>query len=172
MRVSSKQIQNLSLAEQHVLNAEAYLYSSKLICQSMIDNLDFNTYSLACSCMFNARLAVELFLKAALIEKRDNIKLTHVIEELRDEYRRVYPDSRYSWDVPFCLEVYGYKEEDIPSVIKKSVKKHPQDQMLRYPMGRDRKEWGVYSTFSAKEFIVELNKIENDFNRLKYEIFS
>jgi HEPN domain len=173
MPVYSFDIDNLSIPERHLNYSEAYLYSSKILCENLIRKPEQETYSKGCACMFNARLSVELFLKAALLKKDPNIKFHHVIDKLAILFKQHYPEKEFEWDVPFTIIVSGVdNDEKKAKMIKRHTNKQPQDQIYRYPIGKNKEPWDGVEQFSASAFISFVNEIENDMNRLKRAIYS
>ncbi len=45
-----------------------------------------------------------------------------MIEVLAKEYERLYPDNKYHWNIPFCVEVLGYDPAEAEIRKKKMLK--------------------------------------------------
>jgi hypothetical protein len=116
-----------------------YLEVAKILCDHLIKNPEIETYALGSACMFNARLAVELFLKAAILRKDMNARLHHILEELGEEYKAAYPGNDFYWDIPFTVQVIGYEGVEKEQIIKNHTKESPLDQALRYPTNKHKK---------------------------------
>ncbi|GGK78002.1 hypothetical protein GCM10007941_30110 [Amphritea balenae] len=173
MPVNSWDSDHLDIPERHLKFSEAYLHSARVLCENLVRLPASETFETGCACLFNARLAVELFLKAALLKKDPNIRLHHVIEELRDEYNKHYPESEFFWDIPFTVEILGARSQEEKEVMhREHLKSYPQDQVLRYPMNRQREPWEAAAQFSAPAFLINLDTIEADFQRIRGVIFN
>ena len=173
MFVYSNEVNDLPISESYLEYSDAYLFSAITICNALIENPDQLTYTRGCACIFNARLSVELFLKAALIKKNPNNQSYHAIEKLGSLYKKNYPEPQYHWDIPFMVEVLGASsEEEKEQITAEHIKEMPHDQFLRYPTNKSGKPWKVADAFSARGFMEVLNVIQADMQRLKHAIFS
>lgn len=133
MPVSSRDNDHLSIPEKHLELSKAYLFAAKVVCKKQEKAPESETYEKRCACMFNARLSIELFLKAAILKKDSNIKLHHVIETLAEKYKQLYPAIKYEWEVPFTVEVLGVDDkEESDKIANEHLKEYPQDQIFRY----------------------------------------
>lgn len=97
MAVNSWDLDHMDIPARCLNYAAAYLEAAKVLCNHMIAAPEIETYALGSACMFNARLAVELFLKATILRKNKDASLHHVLEKLGIEYHLLYPESEYSW---------------------------------------------------------------------------
>ncbi len=171
MSAQSSELDALEMPEKFLEYATAYLESAIVLCDQLIKNPSDVTYARGNACMFNARLAVELFLKASLLKKDPNADLHHVIERLRHEYARNYTEPRFHWVVPFTAQVVGGEAENNGQIVKEHLKKNPPDQSLRYPMNKNREPWEGSGSFDAASFMRLLQTIKHDMGRLRPEIF-
>ena len=171
MSAHSSDLDVLEMPERFLEYAFAYLDSARVLCDQLIKNPSEVTYARGNACNFNARLAVELFLKASILKKDPNMDLHHVIEHLRDVYARQYVEPRFHWDVQFTTRVIGGEAAANERIVKEHLKKNPPDQRLRYPMNKRREPWEESGTFDASNFMLVIQAIERDMVRLKQEIF-
>lgn len=159
--------------EQFLAFSKAYLRAARVICRDLIENPDEHTYENGCACMFNARLSVELFLKATLFKANSSTQLSHDIDALFAQFKAAYVGDAYAWHPPFIVEVLGASSESEQlDWMKTHKKEYKQDQALRYPRSRDMQLWQHVVAFSATEFQNELNQLASDVARLESEIFS
>ena len=87
MSAHSSDLDAMKMPERFLEYAFAYLDSARVLCDQLIKKPGEVTYARGNACTFNARLAVELFLKASILKKYPSMKLHHLIE--RSEERRV-----------------------------------------------------------------------------------
>ena len=171
MSAQSSDLEALDVPERFLEYAFAYLESAKILCDHLVKNPSEETYARGNACSFNARLAVELFLKASILKKDPNLDLHHVIERLRDEYVRHYTEPRFHWNLQFTTRVIGGEAAANGQIVKEHLKKNPTDQRFRYPVNKQSEPWDGSGTFNASNFISTLQKIEQDMIRLRQEIF-
>jgi hypothetical protein len=81
--------------------ARSYLEASIYLCQGMVED-DFTAqYSSSRVVLHLARQALELFLKGAIFALSGKPpKLTHLVDQLYEEYRLLAPDSSYEFAIP------------------------------------------------------------------------
>jgi hypothetical protein len=117
--------------------------------------------------MFNARLAVELFLKGAIVLRDPSAKIIgHALEIHRNEYRRLFPEEEYRWNVPFTIQFIGGTDEERAEAQAKNLKERPLDQIFRYPVDNKGQAWDTLQNFSPNQFAEPLQKIAADLTRL------
>ena len=173
MGVNSWDSDNLTVPQKHLSLSEAYIQASIILCTELVKDPDTETYEKGCVVMFNARLGVELFLKAALLKINPGTKLHHDIDSLALEYSRLYPEDTFRWSIPFTSEKLGAKsKEELNESRKRLRQEYPQDQALRYPINKQKEEWAALSVFSAIEFMPIVMQVKSDVSRLKVAIFS
>jgi hypothetical protein len=153
--------------------SNAYLMAASVIVNHVINSPPINMDVAGSACMFNARLGVELFLKGAIVLKNPSARLTlHHLEYLRNEYRSLYSDPKYHWDVPFTVQFIGDSESE--SKREKDLEKHlrerPLDQVFRYPIDNKGRPWERVSGFQQIWFRDFIAQIISDVQRLKKEI--
>lgn len=156
-----------SISAQFLEFAEAYLLGASLVNNEMIADSARVSDALGSVVMFNARLAVELFLKGMIVAKRPDAKLHHVLEELDVAYKNLYPSGDFAWKVPFTVQVIGGNVNERRDIVSKAVKERPLDQVFRYPVNRIGEPWQIVENFSPERTMSQLEGIGNDFRRLR-----
>ena len=153
---------------QFALFADAYLDSAARLCKALkrsTRKLSYPRGAVVLSLTFHA---VELFLKAAILQKNLKGKLHHDIERLESTYRLLYPEGQFQLDVPFKTEFLGFQSEEIA---KKRLAL-PQDQLNRYPCNKSGRNWGGVFAFEAISFLPVIEQLQRDFERLRSLIFT
>ncbi len=163
----SWQIDNSKIPLQFVLFADAYLDSAIRLCRVLKRSTRKLSYPRGAVVLFLAFHAVELFLKAAILEKNPKEKLHHDIEQLEVTYRSYYPEKQFLFAVPFKTEFLGFQPEEI--IKKKPVL--PQDQLNRYPCDKKGRDWGGVFAFDPVSFLPVIEELQHDFKRLRNHIF-
>jgi hypothetical protein len=163
---------NMSVPQLAVERANAFLESAKILCRWLIDHPSEASYDRGCVCLGNARHAIELFLKAALLKRGASDIGEHDINNLAAIYAKYYPEPQFSWNVPFRTQVLGVDSDaEREAMIAKHNRDFPQDQIFRYPMTKRGKPWkGIVAGFRPSSFLALLAQAENDFARLQREI--
>jgi hypothetical protein len=166
--VGSWQIDTSSIPRQFFLFADAYLDSAARLCRVLKRSSRKISYPRGAVVLFLTSHAVELFLKAAILEKSPKEKLHHDVEQLDATYRVLYPEPQFVFAVPFKTEYLGFKPEEI--IEKKPG--IPQNQLNRYPSDRFGKNWGGLFAFDPISFLRVIEQLQCDFDRLQKYIFA
>lgn len=171
MYLGSWQSEHCDTPQKFIEYSKAFIAGSMLLCDKLIENPTESLYEKGCVVMYNAYHAIELFLKGAILYRSPRADLHHMIEVLAKEYERLYPDNKYHWNIPFCVEVLGYDPAEAEIGKKKMLKEIPQDQVFRYPVNKNKENWDGLFAFEPKSFSVLLKQVEADFERLEKLIF-
>jgi hypothetical protein len=166
--VGSWQIENSSMPLQFVLFADAYLDSAARLCKAFKRSTRKLSYPRGAVVLSLAFHALELFLKAAILQKNPKEKLHHDVERLESIYRLLYPGDQFQLDVPFKTEFLGFQPEEIA---KKRLA-FPQDQLNRYPCDKSGRNWGGVFAFEPISFLPVIEQLQRDFERLQRLIFT
>jgi hypothetical protein len=150
---------------QFLSYAEAYLDSACRLCRVLKRSTRKRSYPRSAVVLYLAFHSAELFLKAAILNKSPNDVLSHDIEQLSNRYRKLYPGNKFKFEIPFGTEYLGFEP---PEVLPTPP---PQDQTNRYPIDKKYKEWEGAFGFIPETFITTLEALQNDFGRIKNEIF-
>lgn len=166
------QISNLTMPCQFAAFADAYLDSAARLCKALKRSTRKTSYPRGAVVLFLVHHAVELFLKAAILQKSPNENLynNHNINHLEKLYCSLYPGKKYDFDVPFSKTVdLGLEPPEIP---KQKTSKSVLNQAYRYPIDNKGNEWHTIFSFDPVSFLPVIDRLQADFNRLQSEIFS
>jgi len=170
MKSTSKMVGNWELSRktipvQFLSFAEAYLDSACRLCKILKRSTRKRTYPRSAVVLYLAFHSVELFLKAAILNKSPNDDLGHDIKKLSNRYRNLYPGKKYNFEIPFGTEYLGFEPPD------KLPTPPPQDQTNRYPIDKKYKEWEGSFGFIPETFLITLEVLQRDFERIKRGIY-
>jgi hypothetical protein len=167
--IGSWEIDNLPMPIQFVAFADAYLDSAARLRKVLSRSTRKRSYPRGAVVLFLTYHAVELFLKAAILHKYPAEGLHHNVEHLHNRYRILYPGKRYELDIPFTTECLGFE----PSHIAEKKRMMPtQDKINRYPSNKKGESWDGIFGFEPDSFQLIIARLQNDFARLKSEIFT
>lgn len=153
--------------EQFLALSEAYLQAAEYVICREIDS-DTLPDAIASACMFNSRLAVELFLKGMIVSRSPSEKCnTHVLEKLREIYNRLFPDYDFRWDIPFTVQVAGGDACQRAEAAKLALAVRPLDQVFRYPTDNKGMEWDMVKNVSVHWMKKLLENIRLDMKRIR-----
>jgi hypothetical protein len=164
---------HLCMVDLYRVRSDGYLFVAIAACKALNDDSSQVTYSRCLACYFNARLSVELFLKALIIKNQgslDDDDATHHIEKLRDKAYGLYPELAAIWDVPFCTQILGC--DNTENAQKNFFKDYPLDQVLRYPVNKSGKVWSGYMKIEPNELSQSLIDIRSKMNQVSTRVFS
>ncbi len=179
--VHFSEIESLSASLQFLAFSEAYLYSAARLCSALAASPTESTYPRGAVILSLSFHGIELFLKAAILEKVPNEqfggKVGHDLEELGKRYANLYPGKKFSFEIPFRTEETDLVNPDpiVVEELKRSIAEHkratPADQLNRYPRDIEGKPWdGIYA-FEPNSFAAVITKAQQDVARLKELIF-
>ena len=157
----------MSISAKFLEFAGAYLQSASMVNDLMAGNPDRTSDAMGSVVMFNARLAVELFLKGMIVAKRPDTKLHHGLEKLESTYKELYPGKEFSWNVPFTVQVIGGKASEQRDIALRAAKERPLDQVFRYPVSSIGEPWQIVENYSPRDLASLLGQIGMDFVRIK-----
>lgn len=132
---------------------------------------DANQMYYGSACMFNARLAVELFLKGMIVLSSSSAKVgSHKLEDLAQTFASLYTKPECRWDVPFTAQVIQVGSDSLAKrneAIKEVIKNRPLDQVFRYPTNNKGQCWELVDNLDFQWFLALVEKIRTDTNRIK-----
>ena len=102
--LGSWQLNSMSIPQQFIAFADAYLDSAERLCKVLKISTRKASYERGAVVLYLTFHSVELFLKAAILKKSPNEKLHHNIEHYGRRYRNLYPGKKYNLDIPFQTE--------------------------------------------------------------------
>ena len=167
--VGNWEIDAFPIPLQFLAFSEAYLDSANRLCKILKLSTRKRSYPRGAVVQFLTFHAVELFLKAAILQKYPKEGLHHNIEHLSNRYQTLYSGKRFNFDIPFKTEFIGFE----PSEIKERKPALPsQDQVNRYPINKKFEVWEGAFAFKPESFLLVIEKLQTDIDRLKSEIFT
>jgi len=175
-------IQSLRASLQFLAFSEAYLEAAGQLCGALAASLAESTYPKGAVVMSITFHGIELFLKAAILEKAPNEQFSgnvgHDLDHLHKRYANLYPGNKHAFEVPFRDEEVVLVNPDprILEELKLRIAEHkratPADQLHRYPRDTGGNPWeGLYS-FEASSFAGVIGQVQEDITRLKELIFN
>jgi len=167
--VGSWQLSGLPVPLQFVAFADAYLDAAARLCKILKRSSRKSTYPRAAVIEFLIFHAVELFLKAAILQKKPNESLHHKIEHYEKRYRNLYTRKKYAIDIPFKTEYLGFKPAQIAA--RKASIMPTFDQINRYPADKKGKKWSGIYAIDPSAVLMLIDNLQADFRRLQVEIF-
>ena len=168
----SWELTGIETPQQFCIFAYAFLDSAEALNKSLVVSNQAKNFLLGNPVLYLTRHAVELFLKGAILTRDEMKRPHHELETLADQYEDLFADdSRFTWNVPFRVQVVGFDAEQVDGVRKEHLRRYPADQLLRYPADRAMKPWNLVSAFDAVLFERQLVSIRTDFERLKPLLF-
>ena len=118
--------------------------------------------------MFNARLGVELFLKGMIVLRDPDARtISHVLEKLGPLFASLYPETECQWSIPFRVQVVGGTEDERQAAVKEAIKRHPLDQVFRYPSDNKGQPWEMVENVSLSWFVGFVEQIRRDMARIR-----
>ncbi|MGZ8238255.1 MAG: hypothetical protein ACXWTY_10350 [Methylobacter sp.] len=166
--VTDSEILHLAVPQRLFEYAYAYRDAASALCVKMTSEDASCTWPNAAVVLLLAAHATELFIKGAIL-CRDPAAIMehHRIDDLSTEYRKLYPEPSFEWDIPFRTEYLGIAETEIEA-LKKAT---PVPSILyRYPVAKGGKEWNGAFGFEPHSFLELLKQVKSDFDRIKTQI--
>lgn len=179
--VHFSEIESLRASQQFLAFSEAYLESAERLCGALAATPAESNYPKGAVVLSLAFHGIELFLKAAILEKAPNEQVSgtvgHDLDHLGKRYAKLYPGKKHAFEMPFGDEEVDLVDPDprIVEELKLLIAEHkraiPADQLHRYPRDTDGNPWeGIYA-FEASSFATVIAKVQQDIARLKKLIF-
>jgi len=139
-------IESLRASLQFLAFSEAYLESAARLCKVAASSPAESSYPKGAVVLNLTFHGVELFLKAAILEKVPSEQLAgslrHDLDRLHKRYTNLYPAKMYAFEIPFRYEEVNLVDPD-PRIIEELriwMTEHkrttPADQVHRYPETR------------------------------------
>jgi len=166
--VTDSEILHLAVPQRFFEYAHAYRNAAYALCAKMTSEDVSNTWPNATVVLLLAAHATELFIKGAILCRAPAATMEHHrIDDLSAEYRKLYPEPFFEWDIPFRTEYLGIAETEIEA-LKKTT---PVPSILyRYPVAKGCKEWNGVFGFEPHSFLKLLDQVKHDFDRIKTQI--
>ncbi|WP_321958121.1 HEPN domain-containing protein [Paraburkholderia bannensis] len=150
-----------SEASQMLWLSSAYAEAARVLVESMVAD-DFGRYHANVRVIMHlCRHALELFLKGAIGLAQGNIpRRTHDLSSLFEQYKALYPSSRYHFPFPFPEQVF-LSDDFFPETIAQFHKTH--DQRFRYPSDF---KGNPFDNFESFDFTQQAEAIGNFWQQL------
>ncbi|MHB8070307.1 MAG: hypothetical protein ACYDIC_20640 [Desulfobaccales bacterium] len=151
--------------------AKAYLDSAAQLCDRLCEAPQESSYPRGSVILFLVFHSIELFLKAAILMRQEkDEKLDHNIYRLKQRYDYLFPESDYSWNIPFKTEYPGLEPQQIEKQKKQnnSINHH---ELYLYPTKKNIEKWKGVFAFKPISFSCDIKAVAADFSRLEPIIF-
>ncbi|WP_320005688.1 hypothetical protein [Maridesulfovibrio sp.] len=164
--VKSTSLAGLDNAAIHFSLARANLEAARLLCSAIInDGLDcsWSHGSVVLSSYYHG---CELFYKGAIAKKTGGAAKVHRLDQLRDEFKRLYPDDAFVFFENF--EVVNLKAGEKPEVKKEEIESAYKlmDQSFRYHLDRADNLWEGIRAFDAQSCLKDIEKSLESYHKL------
>nr|MBI3612447.1 hypothetical protein [Nitrospirota bacterium] len=178
---SYSEIESVSASRQFLAFSEAFLDAAARLCRGLARSSKKSSYAqgtVVLDLMFHS---LELFLKAAILEKEPTKQLgeltRHDVERLSKRYANLYPGKNYAFEMPFigadlsAIVIDPPLDEKAMLFIKEHKKNNPTDQIHRYPINKQGKPWAISYGFGPYGCLKIINQLKKDIKRLKKIVF-
>jgi hypothetical protein len=112
--------------------------------------------------------STELFLKAAILHRTNDLITCHDLRKLRSRYEELFADKRFQIRTHFQTLYVGIPEDQVVELMKKE---NPTDQTLRYPIGKNKAKWWESEIFDANACLEQFREYREDMERVGIEIY-
>lgn len=160
-------IRQLPVQEQLYAFAYAYLEAATNLNTVAVSQADRRDWPRGAVVLMNAAHAVELFLKASILRRDQQVNIWaagHNIRSLAEKFSRLYPDL--NWEVPF----QGLSPDELSTDEQKVLREGtaPASIEFRYPVNKQGHPWLALQGFEPHSFARDLERLERDFDRIYY----
>ena len=179
--VHFSETQDLRSSRQFLAFSDAYLTSASTLCRSLAENPSHSTYPKGAVVMSLTFHGVELFLKAAILEKNPDELFSgvggHDLDHLGKRYANLYPGKKFAFEIPFRNEMVEIVNPDprivgeLEALIAQQKLTTPTDQLHRYPRSTTGEPWAGLYAFEASSFDIVITKVQRDIANLQGLIF-
>jgi hypothetical protein len=179
--VHFSEIESLRTSLQFLTFSEAYLDSAVRLCAIRAASPKESTYPQGAVILSLTFHGIELFLKAAILEKALEEQFGggtgHDLEHLYRRYTNLYPGKKYVFEVPFRRGVIDFTgldprfAEELRDSIAEYERATPNDQLHRYPRNKEGQPWQGIFSFEPNSFSLAISQVQEDIVRLREFIF-
>jgi hypothetical protein len=179
--VHFSEIESLRAPLQFLAFSEAYLDSAARLCAFRAVSPKESSYSRGAVILSLTFHGIELFLKAAILEKapkeRFGGRTGHDLEHLYRRYANLYPEKKYVFEVPFRRGDIDFASlepqlaEELRDFIAEREQTTLADQLHRYPRNNEGQPWQGFFSFEPNSFSLTISKVREDIARLREFIF-
>jgi hypothetical protein len=147
--------------------SRAFLEASRCLCTSMFEGDFSSQYSSSRVILHLARQGIELFLKGAIgaVSERGSAPPTHDLNKLFLEYRRLYHELIFSFEIPprfnvsLNFDLFPDDQERFHSTL---------DQRHRYPSDRKGNTFATREMFDPMATMKELEELDRELKILEW----
>jgi hypothetical protein len=136
----------------------AYLQSAKSLCNELLLNEHLLSWPRGSVVYYCLHMAVELFLKAAIMARNGTPAKIHSIPELVKKYRELFPGNAYHFHTVWGMGLDDI-EEAVGATIGNAVDRKPE-QVFRYFSGRSGELPSSTHFFSPGTWLFEIEWLE------------
>ena len=176
--VNLDEIQMQPIAGQFLTFAEAYMDTASRQCEHLARNPGQFNYAHGAAVMFLIFHGIELFLKAAILQRAPGEQFKgpagHDLDALLTRYSSLYQSSEHALGIPWSLEApdYGARyDARLAEELRARDRAMPRDQMNRYPTDRNSKAWRGVFGFEPISCLRDISRTQVEFERLKPLLF-
>jgi hypothetical protein len=154
MPVFSWDYEDIEKHEHWYRMTEAYISCCLHLLYCMADESLERDFFRAKACVSLFDHSIELFLKFAIYAATNELRVTHNLKRLYDEYCALYPEDRFKFDV------------DINSVVRQNDA-YPYNTFAKYPVDKEGNLWPGNQHIDVIIWLRNVKIARNDFLRLK-----
>jgi HEPN domain-containing protein len=154
MPLFSWDYEDLGEADHWFLMAHAYFDCGFYLFTEMAKETFDRNYHRALVAVSIFNHSVELFLKAAIAQAGKTITSCHNLEQLYNQYKKLYPGKKYEF------------EAEISSVVRPH-QNTPYNEFARYPTDHAGQPWPGYTHVDVAVWYERLSVFQKDFDRLE-----
>ena len=173
-------LQRKPVPDQLYAFAQANLDSAESLCSNLCARNTGATYAHGAVILSLTFHALELFLKAAILQKSPTEKFRgrngHDLAKLSKHYSKLHPGNNMIFDVPFVRNMPDTSGLDpqvaneIIACVRDQDKKMPEDQLHRYPIGVDGETWHAALGFEPNSFRITIQQLQHAFTDIKARV--
>lgn len=166
--VVDSELVGLSTPEKFLAYSDAYCSAAIALTTQMASDPEKAAWAKAAVVLMLSVHSAELLMKGMLFHKDPNFKVnnTHDLDNLYGMYQREFPESNYSFDMPFKTEYPGMSEAEV-EIFKKEQRPPSPSILYRYPTRTGNAEWeGTYG-FEASSYMPIVLELSDDIARLR-----
>lgn len=166
--VVDSELVGLSIPEKFLAYSDAYCSAAIALTSQMASDPENAAWAKAAVVLMLSAHSAELLLKAMLFYKDPNFKInnTHDLEKLYGMYQRQFPESIYSFAMPFKTEYQGMSEAEV-EIFKKEQRPPAPSVLYRYPTKTGTTEWQGAFGLEASSYMPVVEAISEDIARLR-----
>jgi hypothetical protein len=170
-------LQRKTIPDQLFAFAQANLDSADSLCATLCAKTAGATYAHGAVILSLTFHALELFLKAAILQKSPSEQFGgrsgHDLAQLSKRYSNLHHGKDMSFHIPFARELpdaHGLDPQvakELIAYVREQDKKMPQDQLHRYPTSVNGETWNAALGFEPNSFRITIQQLQHDFADIK-----